>query len=188
VLLWRGADGVPVEPLPDGTSEPVKLEAGPEHWITFPFRRPPALDPATPLAALPWLALVVSRGEITWALGTIGSQGMHTAQIVNRGPPAGPWRPLPQPFLATTESSPFAALRGRLRLRGRAAEDAPLAPLQVGLAEDPAQTVGVTPTQRGVRAALRLSPPLAADAATLRVVSHVEGTVRLSEVDIIATG
>lgn len=193
VVLWRGEAGLPVEPLPDGASEPVGLEGetggGGERWVTCPFPRAVALDPEAAVEALPWAALIVSRGEVTWSLARAGGSGVHEAQTVRRGPPSGPWKPLPQPFgaAAAAPGSPFPGLRGRIRLRGRAPEDVPLAPLQIGLAERPEQTVAVTPTQRGVRAVLKLEPPLATDTATLRVVSHVEGTVTVAEIDVVAT-
>jgi hypothetical protein len=183
VVLWRDAAGSPIAAIPDAASEPVSIGGaqGGEVWVSFAFKRPITLDDGDP----PWVALIVSRGELSWALGTRGSEGLHDAQVVRCGPPTGPWKPLPTAFL--TSPTGLGALRGRLRVRGRVSDELPLDPLRITLVEAPGQTALVTPSQRGVRAVLDIAPPVQAADATLRVVSLVEGTIMLSEVDIVAS-
>jgi hypothetical protein len=183
VVLWRDSAGSPIAAIPDAASEPVSIGGaqGGEVWVSFAFKRPITFDDGDP----PWVALIVSRGELSWALGTRGSEGLHDAQVVRRGPPTGPWKPLPTAFL--TSPTGLGALRGRLRVRGRVSDELPLDPLRITLVEAPGQTALVTPSQRGVRAVLDIAPPVQAADATLRVVSLVEGTITLSEVDIVAS-
>ncbi len=180
VVLWRNKSEStldPVEAIPQGVSDPVTLEeSSAEAWKTFAFKHPVPLDRKNP----PWAALLVSRGEVTWALGA----GTGTEGAVRRGAPDGPWLPLPRPLV--TGTAELARVRGRIRAIGHALKETPLAPVVVavgGMSSD------VTPTAKGAPYKLAFSaetrPALAK--AALSVTSRVAGTVTLRDVDVVAT-
>ena len=174
-----------------GTSKPVILDEGDEEaWTTFTLPRPVKLDPTAP----PWAALVVSRGSVSWTLGTFATAGETNA--IRRGPPAGPWRTLPS-LLASVPT-----IGGRLRVVGRATDDRPVAPFLVnvqGASAAAARQVATTPTAKGVRFEWRLSsdpatvlpvtPRVESGAKTvvLQVTSRVIGALTIRDVDVVAT-
>jgi hypothetical protein len=178
LLLASGASG-PGAPLDGGASKPVELPpatsvagvAG-DTWSTFVFPRPIPLDPAQ----LPFVAIVVTRGGVRWAL-----TGERTAGQAFFGPPDGPWQRLP---------GTIPSQGGRLRLVGHAPPGRPAAPLEVGLAGGAAR-VPVTPAPKGVT--VEVAGPVAipagapSPAVALELVSLTAGTVTLSGVVVTAT-
>jgi hypothetical protein len=182
VVLWsnRGPGfEEPLEAMPGGTSEPLTVEEASESWVTFHFKKPVPLDPANP----PWAAVNVARGEVSWSLAQSSGSDALARNVLRIGAPAGPWKPLPPPFLAP--GSPLAGARGRLRAVGDAGKENPLAPLLVSLSTSSAAALGVTPGARGTAATLTFATPVAAAGAVLRVVSHLAGTVTLRDIDVI---
>lgn len=184
LVLWSVAPGaaLPLAPLPQGSSEPVTLAASAaEEWVSFVFRQPVPVD----AALMPWMALTVARGELTWALARAGSGAAPDANpmtnMIRRGPPNGPWKALPAPLQS---AAGVIDARARLRLGGHAPKEAPLAPL--GLSVDVRPAVKVTPSAKGVAGELLLSPGLLAPQVTLYVTSLVGGSVLLRDVDVVS--
>ncbi|HKJ02709.1 MAG TPA: hypothetical protein VJ997_09645, partial [Longimicrobiales bacterium] len=131
IVLWRaGAGGEPDAVHEEGTTEPVTLKGGADAWTTFALASPVDLADGETL----WAALVVSRGAVTWSfLDGTASAVTFSAQEVRRLEPAGGWTRLPSPFRA---GGALEGLRGRVRVRGRAPKDAPLAPALLSVVED----------------------------------------------------
>jgi hypothetical protein len=188
VVLWSGSadavPGLPVQPLPQGTSDPVTLTPTPaEAWVTFPFAKPVTL-PTGAAAAMPWMALVATRGSLNWALATAGgvAGAFVDQQALRRGPPNGPWKALPAPL-----QSPAGVLdaRARLRLQGLAPKAAPLAPLTLALVGGPA-AIDLEPTPKGVASALALGSGLSLAQPTLRLTSRVAGRLTLRDIDVVS--
>jgi hypothetical protein len=176
VLLLAGGASGPGAPLDGGASKPVELPpatgvAG-DVWSTFAFPSPIPLDPAQ----LPFLAILVTRGGVRWAL-----TGEQAAGQVFFGPPDGPWQELP---------GTIPAQGGRMRLVGHAPPGRPVAPLEVGLAGGAAR-VPVTPVPKGVT--VEVAEPVAipvgaaSPAVMFELVSLTAGTVTLSGVVVTAT-
>ncbi len=185
LVLWRPDETPaqePLEAMPEGVSEPVTLEgtdAATETWTTFSFKRPIPINDAAP----PWVAVLVSRGQVTWRLGAItGPDDPIAAHVIRRGAPTGPWKLLPKPFQVST--SALGSVRGRLRVVGNAPTDQPLAPLIVGV-ESSEQTLEVTPSAKGVVSSRIFSPTVGS--ANLRVISRVAGNVTLRDLDVVTT-
>ena len=183
IVLWRPDETVgqePLEPMTDGVSEPVTLEGAnteTEIWTTFSFKRPVPINDQAP----PWAALLVSRGQVVWSLGTVsGADDPIAAHVIRRGAPTGPWKLLPKPF--QDSNSALGSVRGRLRVVGYAPKDRPVAPLIVGIGS---QTLEVTPTAKGVVSRLSFSPHMTS--ANLTVVSRVAGSVTLRDLDVVTT-
>jgi hypothetical protein len=185
LVLWSvpSAGALPTAPLPQGTSEPLTLVASAnEEWVTFVFEQPVPVEPAL----MPWMALTVARGELSWALARAGGAGDAVdanlaANVIRRGPPNGPWKALPAPLQS---AAGVLDARARLRLGGHAPKEAPLAPLALNIETRP--VVNVTPTVKGLAGALLLSPGLAASEPTLVVTSLVAGSVVLRDIDVIS--
>jgi hypothetical protein len=179
IVLWQPGDA-PVEAMSDGVSEPLTLEgSSDERWQTFTFKRPVPITSDNP----PWAAVLVSRGEVTWSLGAMkGPDDLITDNVIRLGAPTGPWKKMPVPFQITT--SPLNSVRGRIRVIGHAAKDAPVAPLVAGMGS-PVQPVQVTPTPKGAAYVLRFSPRVTSP--VLRVVSLVTGNVTLRDLDVVTT-
>jgi hypothetical protein len=183
VVLWsnKGAGfEEPIDPMPGGTSEPVTLEEGSESWVIFAFKKPVKLD----LANAPWAAVIVARGQVTWNLGESNGSDALWKNVLRVGAPAGPWKPLPPPFVAA--GSALAGSRGRLRTVGNAQKENPLAPLRVTLSTAGDAPTAVTPDAKGAVSTMKFGSPAAAAGAVLRVVSHLAGTVTLRDIDIIS--
>ena len=184
VVLWAAGDastgGLPDEPLPQGSSDPLTLDAkAPEAWCTFTFSKPLPLEPA----AMPWMALVLARGELTWSLAArpSGPADLLQAAVIRRGPPNGPWKALPAPF---GDGGGLLDARARLRLVGLAPKDAPLDALLVGLS-DPATTPLET-SAKGMPGRLAPAGGRSAAALELHLVSRTAGSVQLSDIDVIS--
>ncbi len=174
VLLLRPSHGEPGTPLDGSASKPVTLDGPGEVWATFRFPRPVPLDAAT----LPFVAILVGRGRVAWAL-----TGAVAAGEVWRGAPAGPWQRLPPVAL-------LASSRGRARLLGHASRDAPVPPLQFSLAGAAGAAAEVMPTPKGVVAEIEPADLLdlgGASVVALEVVSRVAGTVTLRDVVAVVT-
>jgi len=188
VVLWQptepAAGGLPLQPLPQGTSDPVTLAgAAAESWVGFTFSKPPVLETAL-AAAMPWLAVVVTRGSVGWGLAT--ASGDATAAVdqmlLRRGPPNGPWKSLPAPLQSSTA---VLNARGRLRLTGLAPKDAALAPLTVQLL-GAAAVRDLNPVPKGEAATLVLGAGISANAPTLRLISRAVGRLTLRDVDVVS--
>jgi hypothetical protein len=185
VVLWRNNESgspEPVEAITEGVSEPVTLSAGgdTETWTTFSFKHPVRLTNRNP----PWAALLVSRGDVRWSLGSSrGGSDPFDGNVIRRGAPTGPWKPLPSPFQIVGTS--LGTTRGRIRVIGHAPKDAPLAPLIVNLGSRENVAVGVTPTAKGVAAKLTFPSPVSVTSPVLRVVSRIPGNVTLRDVDVV---
>jgi hypothetical protein len=189
IALWsnKAADiDEPLEAIPQAVTTPVTFgEAAGDSdvWTTFEFRQPVPIDSTNP----PWAALLVTRGELSCEAGAFVS-GLPPdplgENIVRRGPPTGPWRPLPAPFL--TGSTGLAAARGRVRMIGHAPKDAPLPPVKVEL---PGGTfaAGVTPTAKGVQAVFHPPAPVAQADPTLRITHYAAGTLTIRDIDVVST-
>ncbi len=183
VVLWGVAEGssTPGSPLPQGASEPVTLAASDtEQWVSFPFKQAVPLGPGP----MPWMALVVARGELSWALAQAAQAGGLAEQVIRRGPPNGPWRALPAPL---QDPAGMLDVRARLRLVGLAPKDTPLAPLTLALAADAGAAVSLTPTAKGVPGVLVPTPPFNAAQPVLHLISRTAGSVQLREIDIISS-
>lgn len=134
---------------------------------------------------MPWIALSVTRGQVAWALarssGTAGDP--VNEQQIRRGPPNGPWKSLPAPL---QNAAGVLDARGRLRLVGHAPKIAPLTPLTLALAGQPANDL--TPTAKGAAGALVLNPGLAiAQQPSLRLVSRAPGSLQLRDIDVTSS-
>ena len=189
VALWsnKAADvNEPLESIPQAVTTPVTLTEGAEgsgEWTTFEFGQPAPIDRTNP----PWAALLVTRGELNCELGAFVSGGPVDPlgeNVVRRGPPSGPWRPLPAPFL--TGGTDLGAARGRVRMIGHAAKDAPLAPVKMELPGHPF-SAGVTPTAKGVQALLKPPAPVAQAQPTLRMTNYRAGTLTIRDIDVVST-
>ena len=183
VILWSNkgpAFEEPVEAMPGGTSEPVTIDEGAESWVTFAFKKPVKLDAAN----APWAAVVVARGQVAWKLGQSSGTDKLAKNVLRLGAPAGPWKPLPPPFLAV--GSTLAGARGRVRVVGNAQKQNPLAPLLVSVNTSGAAATAVTPTVKGAAVTMKFTSPAAAAGAVLRVVSHLAGTVTFRDIDVIS--
>jgi hypothetical protein len=187
VALWSNKADDTAEPLaaiPQAVTTPVTLQEsgdGSEQWTTFEFRQPLPLDRANP----PWAVLLVSRGEVSCEVAASGALTDPLGEnVVRRGPPTGPWRPLPAPFL--TGSASLTAARGRVRMIGHAAKDAPMAPVTFGLPPS-AFEAAVAPTAKGVRAVVHPPTAVAQAAPTLRITHYHAGTLTIRDVDVVST-
>lgn len=186
VLLWEAgppeAGGLPAQPLPNATSEPVTLApTNAEAWVSFPFKKPPLLPTAADLA-MPWAALLVSRGQVAFGLASAAAGAPVDALRLRRGPPNGPWKALPAPL---QNASQVLDARARLRLTGLAPKDAPLAPLTLGLLGSSA-SLELNPVPKGERASLALGAGLGVSQPILRLTSRVAGRLTLRDVDVVS--
>ncbi|HEX7333974.1 MAG TPA: hypothetical protein VF290_20890 [Pyrinomonadaceae bacterium] len=184
VVLWNNKDESfePVDVMTDGLSDPVTLtgESEAETWTTFSFKRPVPIESQN----LPWMALSVSRGSVSWGLGASkGGSDPLNESVIRRGAPTGPWKPLPQAFQV---GAGLSALRGRIRLIGHAPKDSPLAPLVVSLGSN-VNTREVTPTAKGTAAELVFSSPLPVSSSVLKVISRISGNVTLRDLEVVST-
>jgi hypothetical protein len=176
VVLWSNQGALPLEPLAQGASAPLTLAAADaEAWVGFDF---PA---AVPVAAadMPWLALVVSRGEVGWSLAAASGGQPDGDGVIRHGPPNGPWKALPAPLQGALLDA-----RARLRLVGLAAKETPLAPMVLQFA---GQQVPLDPTPKGLAGSLALSPGVVLDAPGLSLISHVAGNLQLRDIDVISS-
>jgi hypothetical protein len=183
VALWSADPSTrePLEAIPTGVSKPATLAGGetPDTWTTFVFVKPVPIDSDL----LPWVTVLVTRGSVTWSLAGTG------ANELRRGPPAGPWRPLPGPFQSSGRSTVMAA-HGRIRAIGHGSKTVPVAPLLLGLAgpawSTAATATAATPTAKGVPVTLTFDPPMAVPAGspTLMIESRAAGTITLRDIDV----
>jgi hypothetical protein len=187
IVLWSQQNGSPDTLVPEGISEPINWTERNEKWISFPFSNPIPIDPTVPL----WAALIVSRGEVIWKLASSLPDDYYPIRL---GSPDGPWRALPSLF---DKSSEIGAVSGRLHIIGLPEEYAPIAPLLLSI--DKSKTVfSVTPSEQQTRLLINVETP--GDDSTeksdkantqtniLSVTSRGEGSVTLSEVDVITGG
>jgi len=166
--------------------------ASPDGWTLLPFDKPvPVKDAAV------WASLQVARGTVRWSLGKFAAE--ETPYPVRRGPPTGPWLPLPAAVMS------LGSVGGRLHAIGHVAKDAPpLAPVQLQLAypaptspplpggtpaPPPQPLVDVTPTTKGVEVKLWVTDTRAdAQLSQLRVVSRTEGMVTIQDLIRVVIG
>jgi len=192
IVLWSvtALSSMPAAPLRQGSSEPVTLAASgtgtgtgtdtgtnAEAWVTFTFKQAVPIDSAL----MPWMALIVARGEVSWSLARCVAGDALESQVVRRGPPNGPWKALPTPL---QNAGDVLDARARLRLVGIAPKETPLAPLTIALAGAPASDL--TPTAKGVPGVLTLSPGLNVAQPELHLVSRTSGSLQLRDIDIIS--
>jgi hypothetical protein len=176
VVLWSNQGALPFEAMEQGASAPLTLAAAEaEAWMSFDFAKP------VPIAAadMPWLALIVSRGEVGWSLAAAAGGQPAGDGVVRHGPPNGPWKALPAPLQGALLDA-----RARLRLVGLAPKDTPLAPLRLQFA---GQELALAPTPKGLAGSLALSPGVVLDAPSLGLVSHVAGNLQLRDIDVISS-
>lgn len=188
IVLWSADEsGMPSAPLPQGTSAPVTLTAAvtanpaPEAWFTFALPKPVVLDSA---AAMPWAAVVVGRGALSWALARADAQpaALVDQQVLRRGPPNGPWKSLPRPLQREAE---VIDARSRLRLQGLAPKDNPLAASTLALVGN-AQSVDFDPQPKGAPGELNFAPAVAATTPALRLTCRVGTRVVLRDIDVVS--
>jgi len=184
VLLWKNKEGgiEPLEPMPEAVSQPLELSvADKEAWTTFSFKKAVAITTQNP----PWAVLTVSRGEVTYSLGaSTGVTDPLHQNVIKRGAPTGPFKPLPLLFQSGT--SGFGMVRGRMRLIGHAPKDVAVAPLIVSIVSNES-AVEVTPVAKGALARLAFRPALAVSHPVLRAISRVPGIVTLRDIDVVST-
>lgn len=181
VVLRTNDGGEPGAPLPGGVSDPVAFDAAAETWIRFDFPKPLPLDAANP----PWLAVLASRGTVSWTLADIGARSVPTPDAallahheVRLGAPDGPWGPLPPPFLPPRG---FMQAAARVRIAGIGAKESPPAPLLMSLF---GLWTRVTPSVKG--APISIGDRGIVDAeARLRILSRTAGTVTLRAIDVV---
>lgn len=172
VMLLANDAGQPGDPVPGGVSEPIILPASSvDTWYTFEFAEPVPVDPAAP----PIVAVVPSRGRVLWILTDDPDAGGAW-----RGPPTGPWAPLP-------DAGGLAGLRARMRIMGTASPDVPPVPaLRITLG-DAGDGVAVTPVGDGVEAEVEAPAPVPAGSAEAVIVSHSAGELRLVRAVAVVT-
>ena len=173
VLLWKSKDNVdltPAEPLENGASEPLTLDAGAEDWKTFSWKKP---IPA-PKDFVLWAVVTINRGDASLTFADAGA-GTGAERFL-WGAPTGPWHDLP---------SALTSARGRIRAVGQAKPDAPYPPLRIQLgAAGPA--ADVTANVKGTAAVLT-GPAVQAGPATLLLTSHAPAAVTVKDIDVIST-
>ena len=184
VVLWAVAEGdsMPGVPLPKGASEPVTLAASAdEQWVSFSFKQAVPLGPGP----MPWAAVVVARGELSWALAQAAQVAGLAQQIIRRGPPNGPWRVMPAALQSATG---LLDARARLRLVGLAPKDSPLAPMTLAVASVAPGTapVALTPTVKGAPGVFAPTAPFYLAQPVLQVVSRTAGSLQLREIDVLS--
>lgn len=183
VVLWSNEGTVPSAPLPNGVSKPVTLTASADAvWTRFEFPKPVKVDAANP----PWVAVLASRGTAAWALADsaipniprTADDALVARNVVLRGGPNGPWEALPPPFGVV---GGFAGSVGRVRVAGKGAKEAPVAPLLLSLSQT---WTPVTPTVKGVPLIIAAGN-LVSGNPRLSVVSRTAGAVTLRDVDVV---
>jgi hypothetical protein len=199
VIALDERDAEPGPPIEGAGASPVTLPPGTTAaaapWTTFELQAP--IDLAqTPR---PWIAILVARGRVAWAMGQYGSPG--AALAVRRGPPGGPWVKLPSMFQRSTGFLDRAGLPldltrlgARVRSIGTAPANAPIAPYRFAITAASALPLGkgagvaVTPSAKGVAIDFRPSSALAvASGVRVQVVSHVADTLTLRDLDVTLT-
>lgn len=189
-------DGGPGEALAGGRARPVALAAGAgaDAWTNLTFAKPFVLKDGAPL---PWVVLATSRGAVTWSLAqpraTSDSSG---GPEIRRGPPTGPWLPLPAVLLDLPSEGATAALTDfapRLRQVGLARSDRPISPVVVAVHAPGTDAVvaeqAITPVPKGnLTRIVDFSSPIAPGSdgkVSVEVISLLAGSVTLSDVDLI---
>ena len=183
VVLWsagEGTEALPGEPLPQGASEPLVLDASDEEqWVGLVFPKAVAVR----AAAMPWMVLSAARGEVWWSLATrVAGEVALNDHRVRRGPPGGPWRALPAPL---QNAAGLLDARGRLRHVGLAPKTVPVAPLTLAL--DGRPPVDLNPNAKGVPGALWTGVGFVAAQPVLELVSRTAGAVQLRDIDVISS-
>ena len=176
VVLWRGKDEAPTEAIEAGVSAPQSWSGEDEQWLSFDFAEPIESSDADVF----WAAIMVERGEVSWALAAANNSGHYPVRL---GAPSGPWRALPAIFASDTS---LGLVAGRLHVLGFAAETKPLAPLQLSLNTN-STPIELTPTKDGVSVQLLLDNPNGSSvtSAELTIINRALGNLAVSEVDVI---
>src|SRR5204863_9681374 len=105
--------------------------------------------------------------------------------VILRGTPTGPWKPLPTAF--QSEETGLKVARCRIRMIGRAPKDTPVAPLIIGLALHSQGEELMTPSAKGVTSKLTFAPAVAVSSPLLQVISRVPGNLTVRDVDVVST-
>ncbi len=189
-LLETGDDGDPGKPIEGGVSKPIQLAAsGVESWTTFALPRPvpihaqPGLpDPLTAGRPALYAAILVTRGQVRWALG---ADDAKAGGRVFTGAATGPWEIVPP-------LGERASLSGRVRITAHAAPETPVAPLIFAVESASASGLEKTPTAKGVAAEISgadaevaAAPAGGGQKQRIRITSRVAGSVTLR--DIVVT-
>jgi hypothetical protein len=173
VLLWKSKDAVdlaPAEPLENGASEPVAIDAGDEDWRTFSWKKP---IPA-PKNFVLWAAVTVNRGDASLTLAD-ASAGTGAERFL-WGAPTGPWHDLP---------AALTSARGRIRAIGQPKPDTPFPPLRIQLGAGDGAT-DITPNAKGTAATLN-GPAVQPGQTTLVMTSYAPAAVTVKDIDVIST-
>lgn len=177
VILWRERDGVPMEAITNAISEPINWTGSDEQWIRFDFKEPVALEENVNI----WAAIHVNRGEVIWKMATANERNEYPVRI---GSPGGPWRALPAIFGSGTS---LGSIAGRVHMLGNADQMKPIPPLLISLDDDETQLT-LTPTNENSRIGLEFNAQTTkpeTNNIVLRIVSRSQGSIKISEVDVI---
>jgi hypothetical protein len=177
--------GDPGEDLAGGASQPLTIPAGGAEvapWVTVLFAKPVRLDHGQRL----WARVLVSRGEVS-------SPASTASGVTRRGPPSGPWVPLPHVELVAPAGGTvsLADLGLSVRQRGRAAPDRPIEPVVLQFfgsapASKGSGCVKVTPTSKGAAIDRRWQPvPLGGSTVELHLTSYASGEVTIDQLDLV---
>jgi hypothetical protein len=199
IVVLEDRGGEPGPAIDGAESRPVTLPAGAAAvtapWTTFALDGPLDLTEAP----APWIAILVSRGKLAWAMGQYPSAA--AAVPVRRGPPPGPWVRLPSMFQRSTgfldhDGQPLDLTRlgARIRAIGLAPANAPIAPYRIALTASDGPAIGagdgvaVTPTAKGAELEWTPPGPLAISShVTVQVVSFAADTLTLRNLDVTLT-
>lgn len=177
VVLWRETDGVPSEVIESAISEPVNWTGTDEQWIRFDFSEAVALEENVTV----WAAIHVNRGDVIWKMAAANELNQYPIRI---GSPEGPWRALPAIF---GSGSSLGNVAGRVHMLGNADQTKPLPPLLISLDDDETQLT-LTPTSENSRIGLQFtseSTKPQTDSRVFSIISRSEGSIKISEVDVI---
>ncbi|MCP4600660.1 MAG: hypothetical protein GY847_09040 [Proteobacteria bacterium] len=181
-----GTPDSPGAQIDGAVSAPVSLKYtsdGKESWVTFAFEKPVALDESN----LPWTALMVTRGTVHWSLCP---QSASLETEIRRGPPSGPWQPLPAIFC----DGGAQPVSGRLRMMGYGEKNNPVMPVLVELCggdtdwDGSSQRSEITPKKADGTVSWVPEPTWTKGSGdlVLRLTSRTPGTITLRNVRIIA--
>ena len=177
VVLWREKDGVPFEVMENAVSKPLNWTGNEEQWIRFDFNEALALEDNVTV----WAAIHVNRGEVIWKTAAANELKQYPIRI---GSPEGPWRALPAIFASGTSLGNVA---GRVHMLGNADQTLPFPPILISLDDNETQLT-LTPTSKNRRIGLEFtsqSTEPQTDNLVLSIVSRSEGSIKISEVDVI---
>ena len=166
-----------MEAITNAISEPINWTGSDEQWIRFDFKEPVALEENVNI----WAAIHVNRGEVIWKMATANERKEYPVRI---GSPGGPWRALPAIF---GSGRSLGSIAGRVHILGNADQTKPIPPLLISLDDDETQLT-LTPANENSRIGLEFNAQTSkpeTDSIALRIVSRSQGSIKISEVDVI---